>query len=114
MTNSQPDRLDRIERLVESNARAIEASSNERTRYEQENQLNRNRLYQAMANMSSAIANMSSSMATMATTHAEFQTNIYNRQQELDERQQELSRRQGEIVELLRAITEKVNNSDNT
>lgn len=108
MTNSESNRLDRLERLLESiaqkvdsNARAIEALSNDRARYEQQAQLDRNRLYQAMTNLANAQANM-------ATTHAEFQGNIYARQQELDERQEELSRRQSEIVNILKVISEKL------
>ena len=107
MTNSQPDRLDRLETLlesialkVESNARAIEALSNERVRYEQQAQQDRNRLYQAMTNLATA-------QATMASTHADFQTSIYTRQEELD-------RRQGEIVNILNLITERMTNAQNT
>lgn len=101
MTNEE------LKQLVESNARAIQALSDERERNERENQINRNRLYQAMSTLAS-------SQAAMANTHAEFQANFYARQQELDERQQELSRRQGEIVEVLRVITKKLDRSEDT
>ncbi|MGK7877211.1 MAG: hypothetical protein AB4426_29120 [Xenococcaceae cyanobacterium] len=101
MTNSEPSRLDRIEALLEliatdlanakdlaiSNARAIEASRAEFSQLRQEWQIDRSRLYKAMADLANA------------------QVNVYHRLEDLDERQGELSRRQGEIVEILKLLS---------
>lgn len=115
MTNgNDSNRLDRIEALLESiaqrleetraiansNAKSIEAISNERKEFERELNRDRARFYQSMSNLASAQANM-------ATTHAEFQSNFYARQEDLDRRQDELSRRQGDIVEILKRITKQ-------
>jgi hypothetical protein len=112
MTNADSNRLDRIETLLsqtvelirsvgqrtDSNARAIEALSDELRTFQVEAIRDRSRLYQAMADLAQA-------QVQMAHTHAQFQQNIYQRQSELDTRQGELSRRQGEIVEILKILT---------
>jgi acyl-homoserine lactone acylase PvdQ len=114
MTNADSNRLDRIETLLsqtvelirsvgqrtDSNARAIEALSDELRTFQVEAIRDRSRLYQAMADLAQA-------QAQMAQTHAQFQQNIYQRQSELDIRQNELSRRQGEIVEILKILTQQ-------
>lgn len=117
MTNGNSgDRLDRIETILEnvasslveidsrinSNAKAIEASQNERREFERSLERDRARLYQSLSTLANA-------QAAMATTHAEFQSNFYSRQQELDKRQEELSRRQGEIVEILKLLQQDKN-----
>ncbi len=48
MTNSQPDRLERIEALVESNARAIQAQGEQFQEYREEAAIERQELRQAM------------------------------------------------------------------
>ena len=97
MTDYQPDRLDRIEALVEkigqrvdSNARALEAMGDDVHKWQQESQRDRSRLYQAMTQL------------------AQTQANFYERLDELDRRQDDLSRRQGEIVEILKLLTQKL------
>ncbi|NJK51016.1 hypothetical protein HC931_25525 [Candidatus Gracilibacteria bacterium] len=112
MTNADSNRLDRTEAILEqtvelvksigqrtdSNARAIEALSDELRTFQVEAIRDRSRLYQAMADLAQA-------QALMAQTHAQFQQNIYQRQSELDTRQGELSHRQGEIVEILKILS---------
>ncbi|MBC6471954.1 MAG: hypothetical protein GDA48_03285 [Hormoscilla sp. GM102CHS1] len=90
MTDYQPDRLDRIEALVESNARALEAMGDNVNKWQQESQRDRSRLYQAMTQL------------------AQTQANFYERLDELDQRQDDLSRRQREIVEILKLLTQKL------
>jgi flagellar capping protein FliD len=108
MTNADSNRLDRIETLLsqtvelirsvgqrtDSNARAIEALTNDVRTYQQEAQRDRARLYQTMAELATAQANFYSQ-----------QSALYNRLEESDTRQNELSRRQGEIVEILKILT---------
>ena len=96
MTNSDPNRLDRIEALVEkigqrvdSNARAIEALSNNAAEYQKD----RGRLYRLMEDLTQS------------------QSRIYRVIEDLDERQGQLSRRQGEIVEILKLLTNKDNSN---
>jgi multidrug efflux pump subunit AcrA (membrane-fusion protein) len=103
MTNSESSRLDRIEALVESNARAIEALANERKEYERQAQLDRSRLYSSMADLSNAQADLANAQANFYQS----QTAFYQRLEETDRRQEELSRRQGEIVEILKILTER-------
>lgn len=114
MSTSDPNRFERIEILLESiatdlasakdiaisNAKAIEASRDEFSSFRQEWQLDRSRLYQAMSELATAQANFYSQQAT-----------FYQRQEELDQRQNELSRRQGEIVEILKLLSQRVNQS---
>lgn len=97
MTDYQSDRLDRIEALVEkigqrveSNASALEAMSDNVNKWQQLSQRDRSRLYQAMTQL------------------AQTQANFYERLDELDRRQDDLSRRQGEIVEILKLLTQKL------
>ncbi|MBO1346483.1 MAG: hypothetical protein EBE86_003335 [Hormoscilla sp. GUM202] len=90
MTDYQPDRLDRIEALVESNARALEAMGDNVHKWQQESQRDRSCLYQAMTQL------------------AQTQANFYERLDELDQRQDDLSRRQREIVEILKLLTQKL------
>ncbi|MCU0537068.1 MAG: hypothetical protein MUD14_24550 [Hydrococcus sp. Prado102] len=109
MTNSDSNRLDRIEAILEaiaaraeeynnridSNARAIEALVNEQRESEQRAKLDRERLYGAMAELATAQANL-------ASTQASF----YGRLTEQDELIRTLSRRQGEIVQILKILGE--------
>ncbi|MBC6423432.1 MAG: hypothetical protein GDA43_20725 [Hormoscilla sp. SP5CHS1] len=90
MTDYQSDRLDRIEALVESNARALEAMGDNVNKWQQESQRDRSRLYQAMTQL------------------AQTQANFYERLDELEQRQDDLSRRQREIVEILKLLTQKL------
>jgi hypothetical protein len=110
VNNADSNRLDRIEVLLsqtvelirsvgqrtDSNARAIEALTNDVRTYQQEAQRDRARLYQAMAELATAQANFYSQQVT-----------FYNRLEEVDNRQNELSRRQGEIVEILKILTNR-------
>ncbi|GBF82422.1 hypothetical protein [Aphanothece sacrum] len=119
MTYSDPNRLDRIEALIEanaraiealgkrvdSNARAIEALTNNMVANQQEAQRDRARFYQAMADLAL-------SQVQMAETHAQFQSNIYQRHEALDQRQDELSRRQQDIVEILKLLTNQFKNDN--
>lgn len=92
MTHSDPNRLDRIEALVEkigqrveSNARAIEALSANASEYQRD----RSRLYGLMEDL------------------VQSQSRIYRVIEDLDERQGQLSRRQGEIVEILKLLAQR-------
>lgn len=121
MTNADSNRLDRIEALLESiatdlagakdiavsNAKAIAASRDEFSFLRREWQLDRSRLYRAMADLAQSQADLAQAQAQMSQTYAQFQQNIYQRQTELDTRQGELSRRQGEIVEILKILTQR-------
>ena len=82
---SENERLDRIEKLVESNAKSIQALSEERM----EGERDRARLYQEMANLSASIAHLS------------------NAQADFYRRMEDFSRRQGEIVEILKLLREQ-------
>ena len=99
-SNNSNDRLDRIEALLEqigqrvdSNAKSIQALSDERKENERQLQRDRAHLYQEMANLSSSMANLSNAQA-----------DFYRRMNEMDERQETLSRRQGDIVEILKLL----------
>ncbi|MGL5805831.1 MAG: hypothetical protein ACRC11_10375 [Xenococcaceae cyanobacterium] len=107
MTSYDPNRLDRIEAILErialtseeynarinSNAKAIEALANERKESERQAKLDRERLYGAMAELATAQANLSSAQA-----------GFYGRLAAMDELIQTLARRQGEIVEILKLL----------
>ena len=80
MTNSEPNRLNRIEVIIESNARAIEALTNSM----QEMRRDRTILYQTMADVTQS------------------QASIYRTLENLDSRQ-------GQIVEILRLLANKIN-----
>ena len=96
MTNSDINRLDRIEAIVESNARAIEALTANINQWQQEGQRQRARLFQTMADLANAQANF-----------YQTQAGFYHRLEESDQRQDELSRRQGEIVEIFKLLTQQ-------
>jgi ABC-type Fe3+-citrate transport system substrate-binding protein len=117
MTNADSNRIDRIETLLsqtvelirsvgqrtDSNARAIEALTNDVKTYQQEAQRDRARLYQSLASLANAQAELASSQANFYQTQSTF----YNRLEEVDNRQSELSRRQGEIVEILKILSSR-------
>ena len=109
MTQSNEDRLERIEQILErigeridslvevgekvdkridSNAKAIESLTNERKLVEEKLDRDRARLYQSMADLASA------------------QAGFYSRLSEVDKRQDALSRRPGEIVQILKLLTQ--------
>lgn len=86
------DRLDRIEALIEqigqkvdSNARSIQALSEDR----RESERDRARFYQEMANLSASMANLS------------------NAQADFYRRMEDFSRRQGDIVEILKLLRQQ-------
>ncbi len=111
MTDYQSDRLDRIEALVEkigqrvdSNARALEALTDNVNKWHQESQRDRSRLYQAMAQVTQTQTQLAQTQTQLAQTQASF----YERLDELDQRQDDLSHRQREIVEILKLLTQKL------
>lgn len=118
---SDPDRLDRIEKLIESNARSIEALSANMAETERD----RARFYQSMADLSQEMANLAQAdadtkqqmanlareMAYLAQVNAETKREMYQLISNQDQRQNELSRRQGEIVEILKLITQQNRNA---
>jgi chromosome segregation ATPase len=116
-SNNSNDRLDRIEALLEqigqrvdSNAKSIQALSDERKENERQLQRDRAHLYQEMANLSSSMANLSSSMANLSSSMANLnnaQADFYRRLEQMDERQETLSRRQGDIVEILKLLQQR-------
>lgn len=90
------NRLDRIEALIESNARAIEASRQEFLDLRKQWELDRSRLYQTMAELASSQASF-----------YQAQASFYQRLQEVDERQERFERQQGDIVEILKLLTQQ-------
>jgi hypothetical protein len=92
MTNNSSDRLDRIEALVESNAKSIQALADQAA----EDRRARTRMYEAMADLSSAQAALSSAQAA-----------FYRRLDAQDELITTLSRRQGEIVQILKVLSDR-------
>ncbi|MGH2414131.1 MAG: hypothetical protein ACRDEA_10660 [Microcystaceae cyanobacterium] len=86
---SEPGRLDRIEAIVESNARAIQALANSLKDFKDEWQKDRNRLYEVLARVASAQAGF-----------YEVQADYYRRLEEMDERQ-------ANIVDILNRLTPK-------
>ena len=80
---------ERLEQLIASNAKAIQALTEDLKTYQQEAQLDRARLYQTMADL------------------ARNQAGYYERLEAQDELIQTLSRRQGEIVEILKILAQK-------
>ncbi len=73
---------------LDSNTRSIEALSDNFSKWQQEAQGDRKRLYEAMADLAAA------------------QSGYYSRLEKVDQRQDQLSRRQGEIVEILKLLTQ--------
>jgi septal ring factor EnvC (AmiA/AmiB activator) len=90
------NRLDRIEALIESNARAIEASRQEFLDMRKQWELDRSRLYQTMAELANSQANF-----------YQAQASFYQRLQEVDEREERFERQQGDIVEILKLLTQQ-------
>ncbi|MBC6423431.1 MAG: hypothetical protein GDA43_20730 [Hormoscilla sp. SP5CHS1] len=110
MTDYQPDRLDRIEALVEkigqiveSNARALEAMTDNIKKWQQESQIYRSRLDQLMAQTAQTQAQVVQTQAQVAQTQANF----YERPNELDKWQEELSRRKDKLAEIMQFLTQK-------
>lgn len=83
MSNDEKSRLDRLERIVESNARSIEALTNE-------GRIARNRLYEAMTRLAAAQA-----------TFWDIQSDYYQRLEQIDERQ-------ARMIELLNRLEERL------
>lgn len=110
MTNSEPNRLDRIEAILESigqrvdsNARAIQALADDRASSEKKLDRDRARLYQAMSQMAEGMAQMSDRVASVASAQASFwkvQADYYRRLEAMDERQ-------AQIIEILNRLTNK-------
>ncbi len=101
--NSEGDRLDRIEAIVASNARAIEAL----TESQNEARKERVKLYQAMSDVAKSHATLAQTQAQLAQAQADNQVLMYRFIDNLEEQQQQLNRRQGDIVEILRLLTKK-------
>ena len=80
-----------IKQLVASNAKAIQSLTEDLRTYQQEAQLDRARLDQAMADL------------------ARVQAGAYERLEAQDEQIRLLSRRQGEIVEILKLLSQRQN-----
>lgn len=99
MTNADPNRLDRIEALVESNACAIEALSTS----DAEAKKDRARLYELIADVAQVQANL-------AQVQADTKKEMYRLMRNFEEQNQVLSRRQGEIVEILKVLANKEQN----
>ena len=110
--SSSGDRLDRLEAFIErfaqesdkqikSNAKAIEALSDQQRENEQRATLDRRRLSEAMSRLAGAQADFYSAQAGFYSA----QTETYRAQDAQDELIQTLSRRQGEIVEILKRLT---------
>lgn len=85
---TEESRLDRLEKIVESNARSLEALANEWQKDREEWQKDRNRLYEAMSRVAAAQA-----------TFWEIQGDYYRRLEEVD-------KRQADIIEILKRLTE--------
>jgi len=111
---SDENRLDRIEALIESNARAIEASHQEFLELRQQWELDRSRLYRMMADLASAQGSLHEAQAHFYEAQASF----YKRLEEADERQEQFERQQnerqerferqqGDIVEILKFLTQQ-------
>lgn len=103
MTNNSEDRLSRIEKLIESNAKSIEALSEDRRESERDKPkawcyAHRARFYQEMANLSNSMANLSTSIANLSNAQADFYRRMEN-----------FSRRQGDIVEILKLLQQREN-----
>ena len=109
---NDPDRLDRIEALIESNARAIEAISANTAEYQRD----RARMYQFMSDLSQTMADLAQTQAEsnkeLAQSQAETKREMYRMLNNLDQRQGQLSQRQGEIVEILKLLVQPPNGSD--
>jgi DNA repair exonuclease SbcCD ATPase subunit len=121
MNYNDPDRLDRIEKLLESvgyrvdsNARAIEALASNSADYHRD----RAHLYQLMADLAQTQAETKQDyqrdrasfyqlMADLAQTELETKKDMYRLLRNLDERETELSRRQGEIVQMLHKLDKR-------
>ena len=106
--NSEGDRLDRIEAIVASNARAIEAL----TESQNEARKERAKLYQAMSDLAKSHATLAQSQANLAQAQADNQALMYRFLENIEQQQQQLSRRQGDIVEILQLLTKKEGESE--
>jgi hypothetical protein len=99
MTSNSSDRLDRIEALVESNAKSIQALSDQAA----EDRRARVRMYEAMADLASAQSGLASAQAALSSAQSAF----YRRLDAQDELISTLSRRQGEIVQILKVLSDR-------
>lgn len=100
---AEENRIERIEAIIESNARAIEALTNTFREEREERRREQTRLYQAMANMADGMAQMSERVSAIASAQSslwEVQADYYRRLEEMDERQ-------SRILEILDRVTQK-------
>ena len=103
MSNSQEnnshERLNRIEKLVESNARTVEILVNNASEDREQWRKDRENLYESMARLASSQADLASAQASFYKTQSEF----YRRLEKMD-------RRQADITEILKFLTKKAEN----
>ena len=86
---SDSERLDKLEKIVESNARAIEALANERQKDREEWKKDRKQMYEWMARLSASQANF-----------WEMQADYYRRLEDMEDRQ-------AMMLEILNRLTSK-------
>ena len=96
MSNSQEnnshERLNRIEKLVESNARTVEILVNNASEDREQWRKDRENLYELMARL------------------AQAQASFYQTQSEFYRRLEKMDRRQADITEILKFLTKKAEN----
>ncbi len=91
MSNPE-NRLDRIEAIVESNSKAIQALSSDIAEMKRD----RHYIYQLMGDLTNK-------MATLTTAQAQSYETIKN----LDERQSQLANQQQQLIDIIKSLTEK-------
>lgn len=114
MNNPDLNRLDRIEALVESNARAIEALSADNAEIKKQQA----RLFEIMGNLAQSHAdlaqqnaNVAQAIANLAQAQVDTKKEMYRMMGTFEKQNQVLSRRQGEIVEILKVLSNQSKNS---
>jgi DNA-binding ferritin-like protein len=98
---------DELKKLVESNARAIEAVANTMAENERKSEAERGRTRQEMAelreNLANVAQNLGNAVSFVAKVQGETTADMYRVINKMENRQ-------GEIVEVLKLLTEKVTN----
>ncbi len=95
------DRLESIEALIKSNAKAIQALAES----DREAKKDRGKLYQIMSDLAQSHANLAQSHANLAQAQADNEKLLYRFMEHTEQQEEKLLKTQADIVEILKIIT---------